>query len=486
MSHLPDTSGVRRQVIQGGIYLTLRRLFGMVLGVFGILLITRLIGPAAYGLFASASGVFYYLQYVGLMSLDVYLIRSPGEAGASRFHLAFWWLLGVGIVGAVLVSLGILAVGHFWVRTEGFVPVALALCLGLPVALAGSVPRSLLEREFRYAAIAKIDMLSQLGYYLTGITLAWRGLGVWALVGAFWMGQILAVVGALLASRYQPRWYWNREEFVAMLRYGVETTIPGWLYTLRFLGPSLVLLPLAGKEAVGYFSLCVRFLDMLSFVRESLGRVAIPAFARIRGDAERLTRAVNEAMTLSLPTLGVFFVGFLWAAPVVLPSLLGTRWDVAVLAPAFAGLAIRYLLSSFYSLQATALQVIGKTRVLILTHALYIPLYFALTALGTALAPVEWKLLAFVAGELVAHTIVYVGSHWGFRRYVGRPNYLVAYLWTLGFSSWLLAPLIGWGWVGVGGLFFVHPASLRALRRALAQLKSLQNAPVRSDSAGST
>ncbi|MBC7671326.1 MAG: polysaccharide biosynthesis protein, partial [Polaromonas sp.] len=45
---------LRAQVVRGSAFLVIRQGVGVVIGVAGILLLTRLIGPAAYGTFAAA------------------------------------------------------------------------------------------------------------------------------------------------------------------------------------------------------------------------------------------------------------------------------------------------------------------------------------------------------------------------------------------------------------------------------------------------
>jgi len=52
---------LRTQAVRGSLYLTLRQGASVLLGVIGLLFMTRIVGPEGYGLYAAAFGIFKYL-----------------------------------------------------------------------------------------------------------------------------------------------------------------------------------------------------------------------------------------------------------------------------------------------------------------------------------------------------------------------------------------------------------------------------------------
>jgi O-antigen/teichoic acid export membrane protein len=209
MERTPETESLRTKALKGGAFLTARHGAMVVLSLVGALFLTRVVGPANYGLYSSAAGIFGYLLTIGKMGVNIYLIRERRDAPRELFHLAFWWLLGFGLLLAIGVG-GLMAVlGHYWVRTEGFIPVMLSLTALLPLALVSAVPLALLERELDYRKTTVVEVGSQVSYYLAAIPLAWSGFGVWAMVAGFWLSQVISAAGLFAASRYRPRRYWN-------------------------------------------------------------------------------------------------------------------------------------------------------------------------------------------------------------------------------------------------------------------------------------
>jgi O-antigen/teichoic acid export membrane protein len=461
----PADASLRRRALQGGAYLVARRGISIVLGLVGAVILVRLVGPEAYGLFNAGYGIFNYLLSLGVMGVHVYLIREKEDSLPKQMDLAFWWLLffGSGLTGLALLALW--WIGYRWAGDSSFVGVALLICLNLPLTLISYTPLVLLERELDYRRTTFVEAGGQVLYYVVALPLALMGHGVWSLVAGFWANQLMLTVGYFAATRYRPRWWWDWSRLKPMLSYSFMQAVPGWLYNLRETTPSILLMPLAGQAAVGYWAIANRFANLLGFAREAAGRLSIPAFARVQDDRARLTRAVSEAMQLQTLSLGVFFVAFALAAPFVLPALLGPRWSVTDVLAIFAIVALRLQLSSLFTIQGNALSVKGHNLILIYTNLIYILIFLGLGFIGLWLLPPAHRLLGYAVADLVAHLPTYWLRHRGMTRYIGRPDYRVSILWIGATACGLLAPLIHGGLLAVMVLLLLHPLSLRAFRQ---------------------
>ncbi|MCS7209774.1 MAG: oligosaccharide flippase family protein [Fimbriimonadales bacterium] len=474
VSEREASDSIRQQAVRGGVYLTVRRGVSVILGLVGVLLLTRIVGPAAYGVFSAAQGIFNYLLFVGLMSVHIYLIRAAGEGERTLFDQAFWWLLLFSGGLAVLAAGAIFAVGTLWVRTENFVSVALLLCANLPLTVVSYVPMAMLERKMAYGMVASIEVVSQLAYYAVAIPLAWAGYGVWSLVAGFWIGQLVLPLGFFGATRYRPRWQWDLQTLRPMLRYGFTQALSEWLYNLRELAPSVILLPLAGKEATGYLAIAIRFLTMLGFVREAAGRLALSVFARVQHDSARLARAVSEAMQLQTLALGASLSGFALAAPWVLPILLGAAWDVRAILTAFGWAGARVLLSALFAIQGSALIVKGYLWLMLRANLAYAVLFLGLCYGVLPWLPLEYRLVGFLIADFVAHLPTYWYKHWGMTRFVQRPDYGITVLWSVAMLCALFAPLLGYWLYGASALLLLNPLSVRRLRELAGSLRALR------------
>jgi O-antigen/teichoic acid export membrane protein len=92
---------LRTKVLHGGAYLFVRQALSIVIGSLGIILLTRTIGPGAYGLYGGALGIYTYLLNLSQLGIPVYLIRREGELQTQDYHQAFSLLLLLGSVRAL-------------------------------------------------------------------------------------------------------------------------------------------------------------------------------------------------------------------------------------------------------------------------------------------------------------------------------------------------------------------------------------------------
>src|SRR5215217_4087421 len=114
---------LRTRVMRGGLYLILRQGLGIIVSTVGLVLLTKTIGPEAYGLYAAALGIYFYLLGISTWGVNIFLVRSEGEPQPEDYHQAFSLLLVLGLVGAGSAIL-LLPLMEDWVRLEGFGPIA--------------------------------------------------------------------------------------------------------------------------------------------------------------------------------------------------------------------------------------------------------------------------------------------------------------------------------------------------------------------------
>ena len=420
---------LRAQVIRGSVYLALREGAGTLLSLGGMLLLTRLIGPANYGIYVSSHTFLAYLVGLSEVGVGVFLIRLAESKGDEVFDQAFTLLLCLSAIGVALALLCLPLLGRV-VRIDGFVPAAIALAIGLPITHMTKVPMARLERQLDYKRVAGIELTSHLAYYVVGLAFAFRGAGVWAPVLGWWAEQLTQFVLAYRTG-YRPRLRWDPARVREMLSYGASYSTSIWIQQLRTFVNPLVLGRLLGPAAVGYVALAVRLIDSLGFVKVATTRISIAALARLQGDRARLARAITEGMTLQVLAVGPLLLGFAVVAPFVLPLVFGAQWLPTL--DVFPPLAAAYALGAMFVLHSSALVTLHR-NLAVAAGALVQAVVLAVGAL--LLVPrfgavgYGWAELATVPTYLVWHALLV--------RHVERMRYTHALMWLAALALPLL------------------------------------------------
>jgi O-antigen/teichoic acid export membrane protein len=447
---------LKQKVISGGIYLAIRQGLGMAIGLGGVLLLTRMIGPEQYGLYAGTFGIFWYFQTVFQMGVEVYLVRHEGDDRADIYHQSFALLLILGILGTVISLLG-LPLLQQWTQIKGFIEVARVMFVALPIVLLAQVPMAMMERRLDYQRVALIELANQIVYYLIALLLAFKGFGVWSAVWAWWFQQVQNLCLCYWVSGYRPRPHWDQKLAVAILRYGVGFSASTWVWYAKTLVNPLLVGRFAGAEAVGYVALAIRLVEVLGFVKTATWRIALSTLAKFQGDRGRLNRAVSEGMGLQILALGPLLVAFAWVAPWLMPKLFGSAWIPVV--AVFPFIAFGNLTNSLFNMHSSALYVLERNWAVTLFHMLYIVLFFGASAViipRVGLIGYGWaEMIAILSYGIIHHYLV---------KAVGQPDYRLPLMWWSAFAAALFVYQIGW-WAGLGllGVAFL-PATRHKLK----------------------
>jgi O-antigen/teichoic acid export membrane protein len=298
-----------------------------VLKILVLVLLTRLLSPADFGVVSAAIVVITFSLNFSQLGLGPAVVHRP-VLEPRHLSTTFVASTGFGLLVAAIVWTGAPAIAEFF-RMEQLVPVVRWLALVFPMAGIATVPESLLQRELRFRVLANRDVVAYgLGYGVIGILLAFLGWGVWALVvaqlaqGVIRTGILLVAAPPFLTAR--PTWTSFRE----LLGYGIGQSVSRIGVILANQADNLVVGRWLGAVALGYYSRAFQLMSVpSSLLGDILDKVLFPTMARVQDDTRRLAQAyVQGTALLALITLPVAVTAAL-LAPELITVVFGSRWE---------------------------------------------------------------------------------------------------------------------------------------------------------------
>ena len=430
----PETT-LRAQVTHGALFIALREGVGVLIGLVGIVALTRLIGPGSYGLYAAAATVLNYLCTLSQWGLELNLVRRPGDLPANGLDQAFTLAIGLGLAG-LLVGLAVAPWIEAWTGMAGFALPARVLSLAVPGVLVAQVPRALLARRLEFKSLARMEITGQIGFYMVALPMAAFGSGAWAPVAGWWLQSLIVWTLLFRASGYRPHLVWERPLAREMLRDGLTFSAANWVWQARSLVNPLLVGRIVGVVSVGYVDLAIRFTDNLGFAKVAASRVSLAALARVQQDKERLRRAARDGARLQVLAIGVLLVGFAWVATRVVPIVFGDRWLPVLVVYPFV--ALESLCNSVFNMQISILFILRRNLDVLIFHSAYL-----LSLVATASVFLRSHgLVGYGAGVLMALLSYAVLVGLAARR-VGGIDVTLAGAWAAGFACALFVPLLG-------------------------------------------
>jgi lipopolysaccharide exporter len=301
-------------------------------------IISRLLGPVAFGLIALANLVVLFAQYFVRMGIASALVQRPTLSrdevrAASTAGLAF----GAVCFGAVWLLTPL--IGDLF-HQPTLAPVLRVLALSFLPEGWSMTGIGLLRREHRFRELSIIMAGTYvLGFLVVGVGLALLGAGVWSLV-----------VGALVSNVSQAVWQY------ALLRHPVRPVLRGEPYreicgyglrlsgghVMDYVGTNLdtvVVGRFTSTAVLGQYSRGYQlvFQPLGYYLSQALTSVLFSSLSRIQQDTARLRKAFLSVLELGAVVLFPICAGMAVAAPQLVLVVLGSQWNlVAALVPWFA------------------------------------------------------------------------------------------------------------------------------------------------------
>ncbi len=318
--------------------------------------LTRLLEPVQFGLFAFGLVFITYVETVGDLGTGAALIYTPSDTEEAA-QATFLVNLVMGLVWFLLAQLAAPAVAAFFHRPDGEAVIRLLAFSFLLKAL-GNTHDALCRKQMRFKARLVPEVGLSLGKAILAVSLASAGLGVWSLVWAQLLGVGVWSAALWLVVPWRPRWSLPRGHVRPLVRYGKGIVAVNVLAGVVHHADLVVVGRMAGTTALGLYQVASRVPAMTP--RRLPDTFCSPPRLHRAGEtvATGFLAALRWIPLLTLPTAaGLFLV----ADPLV-PILFGESWRPAV--PILRALAVYAGIRSLGSHSGDVLKATGRSGLL--------------------------------------------------------------------------------------------------------------------------
>ena len=394
--HLTQDLGRRSR--RGGVVLLGAQMV-RVLGQMGTLVVlARLLPPAAFGLLAMVAAIGLVLDLVKEFGLSSATIQKSDITHAQVSAL-FWINAGVGAALAGLLFLAAPLIARFYGQPE-LESIARWLSLGFLASGLTVQHWALLRRQMRFGAIAGMETVADLASFAVAIALALSGAGYWALVVQRLIPPLLLLIASWGFCRWRPAPPARATGVKSLLGFGagvtgsqlsgvfarsVDQILIGWLW-----GPSVL----------GLYERTTRLLLVpINTINAPVYAAAMPALSRLIDEPARYRSMFSQVMQkLGLLTMPPFALAAVTADWVV-EILFGPSWLQAT------------PLVALFSVSATFLPVLMAVGLLYLTQArtadmLRATLIDAAIAVAAILAGLPWGVTGIAASIAIVGLVI--------------------------------------------------------------------------------
>jgi len=292
--------------------------------VLGIVL-ARLLMPADFGLlglvivFTGFAGMF---SDFGMSSAVIY----RQDASAAELDFAFWLNVGVGLLLTSLCITLAPLVGSFYGDSR-VIPLMRAIALTFTIGSLGILPSSLLQKVFRFRALAFVEISSATAGGTIALIMALLGFGVWSLVAQGLAGALVSAFLKWMIVRWRPGFRFRWRDGAALWRFGANlmgfNVVNYWCRN----GDNLLVGKFCGAAELGYYSRAYSLMLLpVSQVHAVLSAVMFPTLATMQHSKEEFRRTYLLAcQAIAVIAFPIMF-GLMIEADDLIHVLWGPRW----------------------------------------------------------------------------------------------------------------------------------------------------------------
>ena len=259
------------------------------------LVLAWFLSPESFGLIGMVTLATGFALAISEMGLGGAIIQKQNATELDT-HSLFWFNLALGTSLAVVLTILSPLVAMFFNKPE-LTSLIMGSSLVLFFGSVSVIPAALMRKALRFRALAMIEISSSIFAGVAAITMAFFGMGVWALVAQALLLSLSSAVLLYFSSGYRAR--------VMVSVEAVRSFLP---FSLNLLGFNLVnyfsrnvdyllIGKFLGATPLGLYTLAYKIMLVpLQNISWALGNALFPVFSKFSSDRERVARNYKKVI----------------------------------------------------------------------------------------------------------------------------------------------------------------------------------------------
>lgn len=322
------------------------------------IVLARLLSPDEYGL-------------IGILTIFISVFTAIVDSGFTNalirkiditdedYSTVFYTNIVVSFVMALILFFSARPIAIFFEREE-LVPLTQVMSSILIINAFSIVHRARATKMLDFRIQTKITFFSSIFSGVVGITMAYAGYGVWALVGQQVSVNLLTTILFWTYSKWFPFKKFSSRSFQEMWAFGWKLLVSSLLDTTWKEIYQIVIGKCYSPVTLGLFTRAKQFSDLCSTNLTSVvQRVSFPVLSSIQDDPKRLKDAYRRVIKTTMFPTFVFMFGMASIAKPMILVLIGEQWIECV--PMLQLICIYGALYPLHAINLNMLQVKGRS-----------------------------------------------------------------------------------------------------------------------------
>jgi O-antigen/teichoic acid export membrane protein len=291
----------------------------------GLVVLSRLLPASDFGVVALASIVTNFALLLRDMGTSVAVIQRE-ELNEGLLDTIFWFNVAIGLILGLAVVLISFPASLVFAEPK-LQGVLMALAISFPLGSLAAIHQALLERGFRFPALARIELTSSVLGLAGGMFAAWKGAGAYSLVLTTILTVSISSLLLWIVSPWRPGLRWSSSEFRSLRGFSDHLVAFQVVNYFSRNADTMLIGRFLGSESLGVYNMAYKLmLFPVQNLSTVIGRALLPVLSRTQNEHATLRGIyLNAISTIAMITCPLMIGLWVLREPFVL-AVLGNEW----------------------------------------------------------------------------------------------------------------------------------------------------------------
>lgn len=316
---------LKHKTVKGTIWSSVERFSVQGIAFVVMIVMARILTPEDYGLVGMVTIFIAVSQSLVDSGFSQALIRKQDRTETDN-STVFFFNIAVGLFLYLILFLCAPLIARFYDQPL-LTPLTRLISLSVLINSFVVVQRALLTVKIDFKTQAKASLSAAIIAGAVGITMAYTGFGVWAIVW-YQLVNLAVNVGLLwVFSRWRPRLLYSWDSFRELFSFGSKLALSGIIDTLYNNIYLIVIGKVFKASDLGYYTRSSQFAQFPSSnLSAIMQRVTFPVLCTIQDDDDRLRSVYRRFLRLSAFVVFPLMCGLAGVSYPFIRLILGEKW----------------------------------------------------------------------------------------------------------------------------------------------------------------
>lgn len=379
------------------------------------IVLARLLTPDEYGLMGIVA-IFTTLSNTIINGGFYQALVRKKEVTEDDYSTVFISNLFISLLLYLILFFSAPFIAKFFSRPE-LVDLTRVMSLSIVLGAFAIVQRARLTRLIDFKTQAKVTLITGIVSGIIGISMAFCGWGVWALVAQGISYQLCTSILLLIFNRWTPKFNFSKTSFHDLFGFSWKLLVSGIIDSLWKEFSQIVIGKFYSAETLGQYTRAKHFGTLFSSNLTSIvQRVSYPALSKLQDEKERLKNAYKKVIKATMYVTFFLMMALAACAGTVVPVLVGDQWLSCV--PYLEIMCFSLMLYPLHAINLNMLEVQGRSDLFLkleivkktigiipLLLGIFVDIYWMLGT-GVIVGVISYWLNARYSGPLLNYSIV--------------------------------------------------------------------------------